>query len=86
MINQRRQSRVRKIFRAQVFAEFACILCLKLLYQKCVTFVVGYSFIKTWLLKEYSGQYSVLIQIHIVTGNEKLCKIYLKKNYFFKMF
>ena len=39
--------RVRKIFRAQVFAGFACILCLKLLYRKCVTYVVGCSFIKT---------------------------------------
>ena len=39
--------RVRKIFRTQVFAGFACILCLKLLYRKCVTYVVGCSFIKT---------------------------------------
>ena len=34
------------------------------------------------LLKEYSGQCSVLIQIHIVTRNEKLCKIYFKKLFF----
>ena len=33
-------------------------------------------------LKECSGQYSVLIYIHIVTGNEKLCKIYSKKLFF----
>ena len=31
---------------------------------------------------ECSGQYSVLIKIHIVTGNEKLCKIYFKKLFF----
>ena len=37
LINLRRQFRVRKIFRTQVFAGFACILCLKLLYQKLVT-------------------------------------------------
>ena len=49
LINLRRQFRVRKIFRTQVFAGFACILCLKLLYQKCVTYVVGCSFIKTGL-------------------------------------
>ena len=30
------------------------------------------------LLKECSDQYLVLIQIPIVTGNEKLCKIHLK--------
>ena len=47
LINLRRQFRVRKIFRTQVFAGFACILCLKLLYRKCVTYVVGCSFIKT---------------------------------------
>ena len=29
-------------------------------------------------LKECSGQYSVLIQIHIVKGNEKIYNIYLK--------
>ena len=33
-------------------------------------------------LKECSGQYSVLILLHIVTGNENLCKIYLKKQFF----
>ena len=27
-------------------------------------------------LKEYSIQYSVSTEIHIVAGNEKLCKIY----------
>ena len=47
LINLRRQFGVRKIFRTQVFAGFACILCLKLLYQKCVIYVVGYSCIKT---------------------------------------
>ena len=48
LINLRRQFRVRKIFRTQVFAGFAaCILCLKLLYRKCGTYVVGCSFIKT---------------------------------------
>ena len=42
------QFRVSKIFRAQVFAGFAVfILCLKLLFRKCVTYVVGSSFIKT---------------------------------------
>ena len=41
----------------------------------CKTFV---PIMKTYslLLKEYSGQYSVLIQIHILTQSEKLCKIY----------
>ena len=33
-------------------------------------------------LKECSGQYSVLIKINIVTGNLKLCKIYLKELFF----
>ena len=33
-------------------------------------------------LKECSSQYSVLIWIHIVVGNEKLCKIYFKKLFF----
>ena len=33
-------------------------------------------------LKECSGQYSILIWIHIVTENEKLCKIYFKKPFF----
>ena len=47
LINLRRQFCVRKIFRAQVFAGFACILCLKLLYRKCVTYAVGCCFIKT---------------------------------------
>ena len=53
LINLRRQCRVvkfvcaRKIFRSQVFAGFACILCSKLLYRKCVTYAVGCSFIKT---------------------------------------
>ena len=32
--------------------------------------------------KKCSGQYSVLIQIPIVTGNEKLCRIYFKKLFF----
>ena len=34
------------------------------------------------ILKERSGQYSVLMQIQIVTGNEKLCKVYFKKLFF----
>ena len=33
-------------------------------------------------LKEYSDQYSILVEIHILTGNEKLCKIYWKKLFF----
>ena len=33
-------------------------------------------------LKGYPGQYSVLIQIHIVTENETLCKIYFTKLFF----
>ena len=33
-------------------------------------------------LKEYPGQYSVLIEIHIVTGNEQLCKICFQKLFF----
>ena len=47
LINLRRQFRVRKIFRTQLFAGFEVILCLKLLFRKCVTYVVGCSFIKT---------------------------------------
>ena len=47
LINLPQQFRVRKIFRIQVFAGFACILCLELLYRKCVIYVVGCSFIKT---------------------------------------
>ena len=53
LINLRRQFCVRKIFRlrkvshAQVFAGFAVfILCLKSLFRKSVTCVVGCSFIK----------------------------------------
>ena len=30
-------------------------------------------------LQGYSGQYSVSIKIHIMTGNGKLCKIYFKR-------
>ena len=37
-------SRVRKIFRAQLFAGFEVILCLKLPFQKWVTYDAGYSF------------------------------------------
>ena len=33
-------------------------------------------------LKECSSQYSVLTKIHIVTGNEKFCKIHFKKLFF----
>ena len=47
LINLRRQFRVRKIFRTQAFAGFACILCLKLLHRKWVICVVVCSFIKT---------------------------------------
>ena len=39
--------RVRKIFRTQLFAGFEVILCLKLLFRKCVTYVAGCSFTKT---------------------------------------
>ena len=39
--------RVRKIFRTQAFAGFAVFLHLKLLFRKCVTYVLGCSFIKT---------------------------------------
>ena len=39
--------RVRKIFRTQLFAGFEAILCLNLLFRKCVTYVAGYSFTKT---------------------------------------
>ena len=35
-------------------------------------------------LKECSGQCFVLIFIHIVKGNEKLCKIYFFKKLFFQ--
>ena len=38
------------------------------------------------MLKEYSGQYSVLIKMHIVTGNEKLCEIYFKNLFFQNVF
>ena len=47
LINLRRQFRVRKIFRTQFFARFEVILCLKLLFQKWVTYVAGCSFTKT---------------------------------------
>ena len=53
LTNLRRQFLVRKIFlctlifRTQAFAGSTCIFCLKLLYRKCVTYVVGCSFIKT---------------------------------------
>ena len=50
LINLRRQFRVRKIFRTQLFAGFEAILCLNLLFRKCVTYVAGYSFTKTCLL------------------------------------
>ena len=43
--------RVRKIFRTQLFAGFEVILCLKLLFRKCVTYVAGCSFTKTCSLK-----------------------------------
>ena len=33
-------------------------------------------------LKEYCGQYSVLIKMHNSEGNEKLCKTYSKKLFF----
>ena len=39
------------------------------------------------VLKECSSQYSLLIQTHIVTGNEKLCNFYSKITvFFFKRF
>ena len=37
-------------------------------------------------IKKYSGQYSVLIKMHIVTGNEKLYEIYFKNLYFQNVF
>ena len=57
LVNLRRQFCVRKIFsctkifRTQVFAGFA-VLDLKLLFWKCVTYVQGWSFIKTCSLTE----------------------------------
>ena len=36
LINLRRQFRVLKFFRTQLFAGFEVILCLKLLFRKCV--------------------------------------------------
>ena len=47
LINLRRQFRVRKIFRAQLFAGFEVSLCLKLLFRKWVTYVAGCSFTRT---------------------------------------
>ena len=53
LINLRRQFRllkffrVRKIFRTQRFDGFEVIVCLKLLFRKCVTYVAGCSFTKT---------------------------------------
>ena len=47
LINARRQFRVRKIFRTQLFAGFEAILFLKLLFRKCVTYVAGCSFTKS---------------------------------------
>ena len=47
LINLRRQFRVTKIFRTQLFAGFEVILCLKLLFRKCVPYVTGCSFTKT---------------------------------------
>ena len=35
---------VRKIFRAKLFVGYEVILCLKLLFRKCVTYVTGCSF------------------------------------------
>ena len=43
LINLRRQSRVRKFFHTQVIARLAAILCLKLLFRKCVFYVLGCS-------------------------------------------
>ena len=54
--------RVRKIFRAQVFVGFACILCLKLLYRKCVTDVVGCCFIKTCSINTLLTSVFVLVK------------------------
>ena len=47
LINLRRQIRVRKIFRTQVFQSFHLAFKLKLLFRKCVTYVLGCSFMKT---------------------------------------
>ena len=37
-------------------------------------------------IKECSGQYSLLIKMHIVTGNEKLSEIYFKNLFFQNVF
>ena len=47
LINLRRQFRVRKILRTKLLVGFEVILCIKLLFRKCVTYVAGCSFIKT---------------------------------------
>ena len=47
LINLRRQFHVRKIFRTQLFAGLEVILCLKLLFRKCVTYLAGCCFTKT---------------------------------------
>ena len=47
LINLQWQFRVRKIFLTQLFAGFEVILCLKLIFRKCVTYVAGCSFTKT---------------------------------------
>ena len=47
LINLRRQFRVRKIFRTQLFVGLEVILCLKLVFPKSITYVAGCSFTRT---------------------------------------
>ena len=55
LIDLLRQFRVRKVFRTQGFAGFTVFsFCLKLLFQKCVTYVVGCPFIKTCSLTGFN--------------------------------
>ena len=59
-------------------------------YSDVINFKINLIFlIKTFfqdkhlnILKECSGRYSVLIEIHIITGNEKLHNIYQTKIFF----
>ena len=61
-----------------VFSKF-------LYFERNISWNFGESATFSLSLKEYSSQYSIMMKIQILTGNEKLCKVYLK-NYFFKMF
>ena len=53
LINLRRQFRVRKIFRTQLFAGFEVILRLKLLFRKWVAYAGDCSITKTCSLTGY---------------------------------